>query len=262
MIWEQESTTIVMMTRLEERARKKCDQYWPTRGNENYGQMNVTITATQELATYSIRTFQLVKNGGGESREIKQLQFTAWPDHGVPDNPAPFLQFLRRTKSLTPSESGPIVVHCSAGVGRTGCYIVIDSMIERIQHEKMVDIYGHVTCLRAQRNYMVQTEEQYVFIHDALAEAVICGNTEVQATDLHQHIQKLMLMDPSENLTAMEMEFKKLSNVKVDASKFTTANLPCNKDKNRLVHILPFESTRVCLSVDRGIEGSDYINAS
>jgi receptor-type tyrosine-protein phosphatase F len=82
MIWEQESTTIVMMTRLEERARKKCDQYWPTRGSETYGQMNVTVTATQELATYSIRTFQLMKVGTGESREIKQLQFTAWPDHG------------------------------------------------------------------------------------------------------------------------------------------------------------------------------------
>jgi receptor-type tyrosine-protein phosphatase F len=128
--------------------------------------------------------------------------------------------------------------------------------------EKMVDIYGHVTCLRAQRNYMVQTEEQYIFIHDALSEATLCGNTEVSATELHTHIQKLMQMEPSENITQMEMEFKKLSNVKVDSNRFVTANLPCNKDKNRLVHILPFESTRVCLSVDRGIDGSDYINAS
>lgn len=84
MVWEQESTTIVMMTRLEERMRKKCDQYWPTRGAETYGSMTLTITATQELATYSIRTFQLTRAGSSESREIKQLQFTAWPDHGVP----------------------------------------------------------------------------------------------------------------------------------------------------------------------------------
>lgn len=86
MIWEQESTTIVMMTRLEERMRKKCDQYWPTRGTETYGMMCVTITATQELATYSIRTFQLARSGTSESREIKQLQFTAWPDHGKFEN--------------------------------------------------------------------------------------------------------------------------------------------------------------------------------
>lgn len=95
-----------------------------------------------------------------------------------------------------------------------------------------------------------------------MLEAAICGNTEVLATELHSHIQKLMMLDPSENITVMEQEFKKLANVKIDPNKFLSANLPCNKDKNRLVHILPFESTRVCLSVDRGIEGSDYINAS
>ncbi|XP_049549048.1 tyrosine-protein phosphatase Lar isoform X2 [Anopheles darlingi] len=262
MCWELKSTTIVMMTRLEERSRIKCDMYWPARGTEVYGGMTVTITETQELATYSIRTFQICRNGSNERREIKQLQFTAWPDHGVPDHPAPFLQFLRRTKSLTPSESGPIIVHCSAGVGRTGCYIVIDSMLERMKYEKTIDIYGHVTCLRAQRNYMVQTEDQYIFIHDALMEAVICGNTEVPARSLHNHIQKLMQTEPGENITGMEMEFKKLSNVKADSTRFVTANLPCNKHKNRLVHILPYESSRVCLTPIRGVEGSDYINAS
>ncbi|KAI8121523.1 Tyrosine-protein phosphatase Lar [Lucilia cuprina] len=262
MCWELKTTTIVMMTRLEERTRIKCDQYWPTRGTETYGQMFVTITETQELSTYSIRTFQVVRQGFNERREIKQLQFTAWPDHGVPDHPAPFLQFLRRCRALTPPDSGPVVVHCSAGVGRTGCYIVIDSMLERMKHEKIVDIYGHVTCLRAQRNYMVQTEDQYIFIHDAILEAIICGHTEVPARNLHTHLQKLLTTEPGENITGMEIEFKKLSNVKVDSSKFVTANLPCNKHKNRLVHILPYESTRVYLTPIHGIEGSDYINAS
>ncbi|XP_050319811.1 tyrosine-protein phosphatase Lar isoform X3 [Bactrocera neohumeralis] len=262
MCWELKTTTIVMMTRLEERTRIKCDQYWPVRGTETYGQMFVTITETQELATYSIRTFQLCRQGFNERREIKQLQFTAWPDHGVPEHPAPFLQFLRRCRALTPPDSGPVVVHCSAGVGRTGCYIVIDSMLERMKHEKIIDIYGHVTCLRAQRNYMVQTEDQYIFIHDAILEAIICGQTEVPARNLHTHLQKLLLTEPGENITGMEMEFKKLSNVKVDSSKFVTANLPCNKNKNRLVHILPYESSRVYLTPIHGIEGSDYINAS
>ena len=262
MCWELKTATIVMMTKLEERTRIKCDQYWPTRGSETYGSMSVSITDVQELATYCIRTFQIHKQGFTERREVKQLQFTAWPDHGVPDHPAPFLQFLRRVRSLNPADSGPIVVHCSAGVGRTGCFIVIDSMLERMRHEKTVDIYGHVTCLRAQRNYMVQTEDQYIFIHDALLEAVICGQTEVPARNLQSHIQKLMQLEPGENVTGMEHEFKKLGNIKTDSSRFVTANLPCNKHKNRLVHILPYESTRVCLTPMRGIEGSDYINAS
>ncbi|XP_064554283.1 tyrosine-protein phosphatase Lar isoform X3 [Drosophila montana] len=262
MCWELKTATIVMMTRLEERTRIKCDQYWPTRGTETYGQIFVTITETQELATYSIRTFQLCRQGFNDRREIKQLQFTAWPDHGVPDHPAPFLQFLRRCRALTPPESGPVVVHCSAGVGRTGCYIVIDSMLERMKHEKIIDIYGHVTCLRAQRNYMVQTEDQYIFIHDAILEAIICGLTEVAARNLHSHLQKLLTTEPGESISGMEVEFKKLSNVKMDSSKFVTANLACNKHKNRLVHILPYESSRVYLTPIHGIEGSDYVNAS
>ncbi|XP_011061759.1 PREDICTED: tyrosine-protein phosphatase Lar isoform X7 [Acromyrmex echinatior] len=261
MCWELRTSTIVMMTKLEERTRIKCDQYWPTRGSETYGQMTVTISDIQELATYCIRTFQVCRMGYSERREIKQLQFTAWPDHGVPEHPAPFLQFLRRVRSLNVPDSGPLVVHCSAGVGRTGCFIVIDSMLERIKHEKMIDIYGHVTCLRAQRNYMVQTEDQYIFIHDALLEAVICGNTEVPARNLHSHIQKLMQPE-IDNITGMELEFKKLSNIKADSTRFISANLPCNKHKNRLVHILPYECTRVCLQPQRNIEGSDYINAS
>ena len=97
---------------------------------------------------------------------------------------------------------------CSAGVGRTGAVIVIDAMLERIRHEKTVDIYGHVTCLRAQRNYMVQTEDQYIFIHDALLEAVQSGNTEVLARNLYAHIQKLTLVEPGEAVTGMEFEFK------------------------------------------------------
>lgn len=137
---------------------------------------------------------------------MRQFQFTAWPDHGVPDYPTPLLIFMRRVKAATPSESGPTIVHCSAGVGRTGAFIVIDAMLERIKHEKTVDIYGHVTCLRAKRNYMVQTEDQYIFIHDALLEAVSSGNTEINVKNLCSHINKLT--SGTESPTGMELEFK------------------------------------------------------
>uniref|UniRef100_A0A7N8XA82 Receptor-type tyrosine-protein phosphatase F n=1 Tax=Mastacembelus armatus TaxID=205130 RepID=A0A7N8XA82_9TELE len=262
MVWEQRSSTIVMMTRLEEKSRVKCDQYWPSRGAETYGMIQVTMLDTVELATYSVRTFALYKNGSSEKREVRQFQFMAWPDHGVPEYPTPILAFLRRVKACNPPDAGPMVVHCSAGVGRTGCFIVIDAMLERMKHEKSVDIYGHVTCMRAQRNYMVQTEDQYIFIHEALLEAATCGNTEVPARNLYAHIQKLTQPPPGETVTAMELEFKRLANSKAHTSRFISANLPCNKFKNRLVNIMPFESTRVCLQPIRGVEGSDYINAS
>uniref|UniRef100_G3W1K9 protein-tyrosine-phosphatase n=1 Tax=Sarcophilus harrisii TaxID=9305 RepID=G3W1K9_SARHA len=247
MVWEQRSATVVMMTKLEEKSRIKCDQYWPGRGTETYGVIQVTLLDTIELATFCVRTFSLHKNGSSEKREVRQFQFTAWPDHGVPEYPTPFLAFLRRVKTCNPPDAGPIVVHCSAGVGRTGCFIVIDAMLERIKPEKTVDIYGHVTLMRSQRNYMVQTEDQYSFIHDALLEAVACGNTEVPARNLYSYIQKLAQVETGEHVTGMELEFKRLAN-----SKF----------KNRLVNIMPYESTRVCLQPIRGVEGSDYINAS
>ncbi|XP_026091286.1 receptor-type tyrosine-protein phosphatase S isoform X27 [Carassius auratus] len=262
MVWEQRATTVVMMTRLEEKSRIKCDQYWPSRGTETYGMIQVTLLDTIELATFCVRTFSLHKNGSSEKREVRQFQFTAWPDHGVPEYPTPFLAFLRRVKTCNPPDAGPIIAHCSAGVGRTGCFIVIDAMLERIKHEKTVDIYGHVTLMRSQRNYMVQTEDQYSFIHDALLEAVACGNTEVAARSLFSYIQKLAQVETGEHVSGMELEFKRLANSKAHTSRFISANLPCNKFKNRLVNIMPYESTRVCLQPIRGLEGSDYINSS
>ncbi|KAG7214634.1 hypothetical protein INR49_010526 [Caranx melampygus] len=234
MVWEQRAASVVMMTRLEEKSRIKCDQYWPSRGTETYGMIQVTLLDTMELATFCVRTFSLHKSGNSERREVRQFQFTAWPDHGVPD----------------------------AGVGRTGCFIVIDAMLERIRHERTVDIYGHVTLMRSQRNYMVQTEDQYSFIHEALLEAVACGNTEVAARSLYSYMQKLSKVESGEHVTGMELEFKRLANTKAHTSRFVTANLPCNKFKNRLVNIMPYETTRVCLQPIRGLEGSDYINAS
>ncbi|XP_016425973.1 protein tyrosine phosphatase receptor type Db isoform X7 [Sinocyclocheilus rhinocerous] len=270
MVWEQHTANIIMITKLEEKSRmpsyffskNKCDQYWPSRGTETYGLMQVNLLDTVELATYCVRTFALFKSGSGEKREVRQFQFTAWPDQGVPEQPTPFLAFLRRVKACNPPDAGPIVVHCSAGVGRTGCFIVIDAMLERVKQEKTIDIYGHVTLMRSQRNYMVQTEEQYVFIYDALLEAVSCGNTEVPARNLYAYIQRLSQTEPPEHISGMEQEFKRLANAKAHNSRFVSASLPCNKFKNRLVNIMPYETTRVCLQPIRGVEGSDYVNGS
>ncbi|KAL1281179.1 hypothetical protein QQF64_015779, partial [Cirrhinus molitorella] len=262
MVWEQRTASVVMMTKLEEKSRIKCDQYWPSRGTDTYGTVQVTLLDTMELATFCVRTFSLHKSGCNERREVRQFQFTAWPDHGVPEYPTPFLAFLRRVKACNPPDAGPVVVHCSAGVGRTGCFIVIDAMLERIRHERTVDVYGHVTLMRSQRNYMVQTEDQYGFIHESLLEAVACGNTEVAARSLYSYIQKLSQVEAGEHVIGMELEFKRLANSKAHTSRFVSANLPCNKFKNRLVNIMPYETTRVCLQPIRGLEGSDYINAS
>ncbi|CAH8654020.1 unnamed protein product [Schistosoma rodhaini] len=276
MIWEQRVSIIVMMTRLEERSRVKCDQYWPSRGPESFasGLLLVKPVDTIELAYYTIRTFHLTARGiEDECREVKHFQFTGWPDHGVPEYPIPLLLFIRRVRAtLTPNtnnmfqsnhnvEQAPIVVHCSAGVGRTGAFIVIDIMLERLKYEKTVDIYGCVKALRKQRNFMVQTEDQYIFIHSALLEVIDAGNTEVPARNLSAHIKKLRMLDATGG-SGMELEFKKLAQFRLPHAKYTSAQQGCNKNKNRLLNILPYESTRVPLQPIRGVEGSDYINAN
>ncbi|CAH8616143.1 unnamed protein product [Schistosoma intercalatum] len=276
MIWEQRVSIIVMMTRLEERSRVKCDQYWPSRGPESFasGLLLVKPVDTIELAYYTIRTFHLTARGiEDECREVKHFQFTGWPDHGVPEYPIPLLLFIRRVRAtLAPNtnnmfqsnhnvEQAPIVVHCSAGVGRTGAFIVIDIMLERLKYEKTVDIYGCVKALRKQRNFMVQTEDQYIFIHSALLEVIDAGNTEVPARNLSAHIKKLRMLDATGG-SGMELEFKKLAQFRLPHAKYTSAQQGCNKNKNRLLNILPYESTRVPLQPIRGVEGSDYINAN
>uniref|UniRef100_A0A1I8F518 Tyrosine-protein phosphatase domain-containing protein n=1 Tax=Macrostomum lignano TaxID=282301 RepID=A0A1I8F518_9PLAT len=155
MIWEQKTSTVVMMTRLEERSRVKCDMYWPNKGSEVFDYMTVSLLDTLELAYYTIRTFALHR------------AFTAWPDHGVPEHHA--LRCSCSPAGCTPPTRptpGPLWLTAAPGVGRSWAFIVIDAMLERMKQEKTLDVYGHVTCLRAQRNYMVQTEDQYIFIHD------------------------------------------------------------------------------------------------
>uniref|UniRef100_A0A915DHU2 Protein-tyrosine-phosphatase n=1 Tax=Ditylenchus dipsaci TaxID=166011 RepID=A0A915DHU2_9BILA len=263
MVWEERSVTIVMLTRLEERSRTKCDQYWPTRGSSVYGNFRVTLLDTTELAHYCIRVMRLEDLRTKEHREIQHAQFTAWPDHGVPNHPTPFLMFLKRVKSLNPIDAGPILTHCSAGIGRTGAFIVIDCMLDRLRYELTIDIYGCVKAIRAQRSYMVQTDDQYIFIHDAVLDAAQSGSTEVPSNKLAQHVQ--VLSHPQRQMddaTGLEIEFGTLVTLKCPNSKCMAANLMMNSNKNRTPNTIPYDANRVELPFQDGQEGSDYINAS
>lgn len=136
-------------------------------------------------------------------------------------------------------------------------------MIRRIvSGAETLDVFGHVSLLRSQRNFMVQTEDQYFFIYEALSEYVTCGNTELGMEELTEHMEHLSRMVEGEESTYMELEFKHLALEKNDPQRFTSANEAFNKNKNRYVNILPFEANRVPLETIRGVEGADYINAS
>uniref|UniRef100_A0AC35U5G8 Protein-tyrosine-phosphatase n=1 Tax=Rhabditophanes sp. KR3021 TaxID=114890 RepID=A0AC35U5G8_9BILA len=267
MVWETKSYMIVMLTRLEEMSRIKCDQYWPQR-KQRYGMIQVELLDTIQLAHYTVRTFRLQlisehnPNEIIQSRDIKHMQYTSWPDHGVPDHTTPFLMFLKRVKTLNPQRAGPIISHCSAGIGRTGAFIVIDCMLERLRHENTVDIYGCVREIRAQRSYMVQTDDQYIFIHDAVLDAVQSGSTEIPAKSIYHHIEVLTTLHALDHSSGMDLEFQTLGRLRVLKGETEVATLPINRSKNRSSTIVPYDSSRVVLKMINGYENSDYINAS
>ncbi|KAI1233305.1 Receptor-type tyrosine-protein phosphatase T, partial [Lamprotornis superbus] len=242
MIWQENSASVVMVTNLVEVGRVKCVRYWPD-DTEVYGDIKVTLIETEPLAEYVIRTFTVQKKGYHEIREIRQFHFTSWPDHGVPCYATGLLGFVRQVKFLNPPEAGPIVVHCSAGAGRTGCFIAIDIMLDMAENEGVVDIFNCVRELRSQRVNLVQTEEQYVFVHDAILEACLCGNTAIPVCEFRSIYYNISRLDPQTNSSQIKDEFQTLNIVtpRVRPEDCSIGLLPRNHDKNRAMDVLPLD---------------------
>ncbi|XP_040593819.1 receptor-type tyrosine-protein phosphatase C isoform X3 [Mesocricetus auratus] len=249
MIWEQKATVIVMVTRCEEGNRNKCAEYWPSmeEGTRAFRDVVVRINEHKRCPDYIIQKLNIThKKEKTTGRDVTHIQFTSWPDHGVPEDPHLLLKLRRRVNAFSNFFSGPIVVHCSAGVGRTGTYIGIDAMLEGLEAEGKVDVYGYVVKLRRQRCLMVQVEAQYILIHQALVEYNQFGETEVNLSELHSCLQNMKKRDPPSDPSPLEAEFQRLPSYRSWRTQHI-GNQDENKKKNRNSNVIPYDFNRVPL---------------
>ncbi|XP_060931826.1 receptor-type tyrosine-protein phosphatase beta-like isoform X5 [Limanda limanda] len=191
MIWEKNVLTLVMLTRCNEQGRVKCEQYW---GFDTKNCENITVTTTSDipLDDWTIRDFDIKNVKTAETRSVRQFHFTAWPDHGVPETTELLIDFrhLVREHMDQFSRHSPTVVHCSAGVGRTGTFIAIDRLIFQIERDNCVDVYGIVHDQRMHRTLMVQTEDQYVFLNQCAMD-IIRSRTGTNVDLIYQNVAAL-----------------------------------------------------------------------
>ncbi|KAF6288898.1 protein tyrosine phosphatase receptor type H [Rhinolophus ferrumequinum] len=171
LVWEQQSHTLVMLTNCTEFGRVKCEHYWPLDAQPcTYGHLQVTLEGEKAMENWTIRDLQLWHTQEQKILHVRQFHYVAWPDHGVPHSPDPLLAFwkiLRQWLDQTQG-GGPPIVHCSAGVGRTGTLIALDVLLRQLECEGFLSPFSYVRKMRESRPLMVQTEAQYVFLHQCI----------------------------------------------------------------------------------------------
>ncbi|XP_054034732.1 receptor-type tyrosine-protein phosphatase epsilon [Dryobates pubescens] len=264
MVWQEKTSVIVMLTGLVEQNKNKCEQYWPEQ-KQVYGDFTVTLNNTRTTMGLVTRIFCLQKAGCALPRVVEQFHYLLWPDHGVPRNPAQLLSLVEVVnKRALEAPVGPVLVHCSAGIGRTGTFIALDFLLKMAKAEGKVDVFHCVQRLREQRVSMVQTKDQYTFLYEVLLEGLLCGSTGIPVESITSHVRCLREAETSRCNNVLEKEFKALQKFSelFQLLPCSEAEKPSNQPKNRKPGILPADSYRPILMSSLNADGSPgYINA-
>ncbi|KAL4218944.1 hypothetical protein ACF0H5_021531 [Mactra antiquata] len=263
MIYQYQVNVIVMMANIVEDNIVKCTQYWPTKGRVMYGQFVLDLVDEQEHADYTIRSIRVRLAQDRNWHRVTIFDMTSWPEHGVPDDPIPLLEIRRKANTFQTKHGTPIVVHCGTGVSRTGVYIAVDSLLEQYETEGRISVYSFIRKMRKDRPAMVRTLKQYVFIYEAIFEAMVAGNTLTGPDDLKDVYHSLTKKNPHNNHSYLHGQFMCLEQFtrKIFPSMCTSALNPANFDKNRFSEIVPPDQYRPVLCTPGGFNRTDYVNA-
>ncbi|PVD24385.1 hypothetical protein C0Q70_14867 [Pomacea canaliculata] len=261
MVWQEKITQIVMLTNTIERGQMKCLEYWPAQDKTvTHGPVTVTGVNVQRRANFLVRTFALRTHHSKVPREVEQYHYLAWPDHGVPTTSS-LLNFWRFAKSRAPRQSPPpVLVHCAAGVGRTGTYIGLDIAFDQASATGSVDVFDVVMRMRQERCIMVQAADQFVFLHKAVLEAYTGRNTTIPSEGFEAVFRKEISAHKQDQKIDKEFETVRQMNSLTPKPTQTTAERPENISKIRNSSALPGDKHLVLLKPD--VSGqSQFINA-
>ncbi|XP_052084194.1 receptor-type tyrosine-protein phosphatase mu-like isoform X6 [Mytilus californianus] len=272
MVWQLRIQNIVMLTNLIELGQIKCKKYWPDENKtERFGNIYVKFDYQETFADFILTNLIVTKTDSENTNankdqtttednarlQVKHLQFASWPDRDVPKYVTTLVEFHSKVNSLR--HEGPLLIHCSAGVGRTGTFIGMDYLMDQADSEGRVSVYKCVEKMRIARPNMVQTPEQYIFLHQALAEALLTSESPVDEDEFENYYNQMQIKDPRSGLSRLQHEFEEVKTQRVKRS-HEAAKAEENKHRNRHTNVLASDECRVFLwSKIKGC--TDYINA-
>ncbi|XP_076189734.1 phosphatidylinositol phosphatase PTPRQ isoform X3 [Aptenodytes patagonicus] len=207
MVWETRAKTLVMLTQCFEKGRIRCHQYWPEDNKPVtvFGDIVITKLMEDIQIDWTIRDLKIERHG--DCMMVRQCNFTSWPEHGVPETTAPIIHFVKLIRASRAHDNTPMVVHCSAGVGRTGVYIALDHLTQHVNDHDFVDIYGLVAELRSERMCMVQNLAQYIFLHQCVLDLLTSkGSSQPICFVNYSALQKMDSLDAMEGDVELEWE--------------------------------------------------------
>nr|XP_022325437.1 receptor-type tyrosine-protein phosphatase F-like isoform X2 [Crassostrea virginica] len=248
MIWQEHMTLIVMLTNLMEGTKKKCEKYWPDLQLEaTFGKFKVLLLTENHYAFYIVRRMKVTFLETDSSRTVTQFHYTQWPDHGVPD-PIDLVLFHQHVMRFRKKQKdGPTLVHCSAGIGRTGTFIALDVLHQSGQETGVVNVEEYVRMMRKDRMSMVQNVEQYIVLHQALLESFKGKHETIPLQSLKTIYQELQ-GDPKHPPDWLKTQFEELQSIKKHYSaKEQNAGYE-NRDLNMTRNILPVDRFRAVLT--------------
>ncbi|XP_072179871.1 receptor-type tyrosine-protein phosphatase kappa-like [Diadema setosum] len=270
MVWQENVETVVMVTALTQNGKDQCTQYWPEKSRSiTIGNFSIFLSEEHTFSDHAIRELVIKTGRGEEKRTVTQFHYMSWSKKEVPVDYTTLLDFVEavlhhHTTMPLSKRNRPMLVHCSAGAGRTGTFLTLYNMLFMMRETGKVDIFGFVNQMRENRIKMVDTQDQYLFIYHALLEVYLLGQTNIPVSQFKKRVFTLNRVDPKTKKTNIQLEYELLDSLAPvpPSNAFRGGEMPQNKNKNRFPDILPLDTKRPCLFSEGLEDSTDYINAS